>query len=221
MKKVSAIIVAAGKGRRFGVPKQFVLLCGKPVLDWCLETIEAEEKISEIVLVVNKDVPKEKYFRRYGKISSVVNGGERRQDSVISGFKKLDSKKTDIVLVHDGVRPLVQAALIEQIISVTEQKGAAIPLIPVEDTIKKVEGQEVLFTLERNSLFRVQTPQGFFYDILKAGLNKAMKENYYCTDEASLVERAGYKIYAVPGDYKNIKITNPDDIKIAEAFLGD
>lgn len=221
MKKVTVIIVAAGEGRRFGFAKQFALLKGKPVLDWCLDKFEAHKRVEEIVLVLKDDSEKEKYIKRYGKIVAVARGGERRQDSVLSGFRQIDPEKAAIVLVHDGVRSLVSEDLIGRVIEATQEKGAVVPAVPVKDTIKLVEGKEVSQTLDREKLFKVQTPQGFFHYILKTALDKAQEDSFYGTDEASLVERTGERVCVVQGDPKNIKITTPDDLSIAEVLLGD
>ena len=221
MSEVTAIIVAAGEGRRFGFSKQFALLGGKPVLDRCLDIFEAHKKVTAIVLVLKDVGPKKEYLKRYRKIVAVAEGGKRRQDSVLSGFRQIDPEKAEIILVHDGVRSLVSEDLIDRVIEATREAGAAAPAIPVEDTIKLVEGDEVSRTLDRERLFRIQTPQGFSYPILKTALDKATEENYYGTDEASLVERTGKKVCVVQGDPKNIKITTPEDLRIAEAFLED
>jgi len=221
MSKVTAIIVAAGEGKRFGFSKQFALLRGRSVLDRCLEIFEAHKKVTAIVLVLKDVGLKNEYLKRYRKVVAVAKGGKRRQDSVLSGFHQVDTEKAEIVLVHDGVRSLVSENLIDRIIDATRKAGAAVPAIPVEDTIKLVEGDEVSRTLDRDKLVRVQTPQGFSYKILKAALDKAKEENFYGTDEASLAERIGKKVMVVQGDHKNIKITTPEDLKIAEAFLED
>jgi len=221
MERVSAIIVAAGRGERFGSLKQQSLLKGKTVLDWSLEKFETHEAVDEIVLVLREEQGKEEILAHYEKIAAVVEGGEERQDSVLNGFKMIDPEKAGIVLVHDGVRPLVNQGLITRIIEAALKKGAAIPVLPVEDTVKEVAGKEVLRTLERQELFRVQTPQGFAYSILKKALDKAQEEGYYGTDEAALVERIGERVAVVQGDPKNIKITVPEDLKFAEAYLED
>jgi len=221
MKKVSAIIVAAGEGKRFGSAKQFALLKGKPVLDRTLETFEEHIKVTEVILVVKEDWLREKYLNRYKKLVAVVRGGERRQDSVMAGFNQLKPDQSGIVLVHDGVRPLVGKDLISRVIEAAEQKGAAIPALSLEDTIKRVEEERVVKTLDRLTLFKVQTPQGFFYTTLERALRKAKEDSFYGTDEASLVERIGEKVYIVEGDTQNIKVTGPEDIHIAEAFLAD
>ncbi len=221
MKKVSAIIVAAGEGKRFGSAKQFALLKGKPILDRTLETFEEHMKVTEIILVVREDWLREKYLNRYKKLAAVVRGGEKRQDSVMAGFNQLQPDQADIVLVHDGVRPLVGKDLISRVIEAAEQKGAAIPALSLEDTIKRVEEERVVKTLDRLTLFKVQTPQGFLYTTLERALRKAKEDSFYGTDEASLVERIGEKVYIVEGDTQNIKITGPEDIHIAEALLAD
>jgi 2-C-methyl-D-erythritol 4-phosphate cytidylyltransferase len=221
MRRVSAIIVAAGKGKRFGSSKQFALLKGKSVLDWCLEKFEANKSVAEIILVLRDENLRGKYLGRYHKIAAVARGGERRQDSVLSGLRRIDPEKADIVLVHDGVRPLVEQDLINRVIAAAQEKGAAVPAIPVEETIKLIEKQEVRQTLDREKLFRIQTPQGFTYGILKHALDKAREDNFYGTDEASLVERTGKRVAIVAGEPKNIKITTREDLKIAEALLED
>lgn len=221
MKRVSVIVVAAGEGKRFGFSKQFALVKEKSVLDRCLEKFEVHEQVTEIILVLKGGPQKGEFIKRYRKVVAVARGGRERQDSVLSGFNQIDPEKAEVVLVHDGVRPLVGEDLISRVIEATLTKGAVVPAIPVEDTIKLVEGQEVSRTLDRTGLFRVQTPQGFFYSILKAALDKAKEENFYGTDEAFLVERTGKKVSIIQGDPKNIKITTPEDLKIAEAFLED
>lgn len=218
MKRVSAIIVAAGEGQRFGSPKQFAPLGGKLVLEWCLEAFEAHAEVDEVVLVVKDEAKGKEYLQRYGKVSAVVRGGEERQDSVLSGFQQLDPAQAEIVLVHDGVRPFVSGALISRVIQAARERGAAIPVIRVEDTIKIIEGEEVKRTLEREKLFRVQTPQGFLYSTLKKALDKASEEGFYGTDEAALVERTGEGVAVVQGDVRNIKVTTPEDLKMAEVF---
>lgn len=219
MKRVSAIIVAAGEGRRFGCLKQFALLRGRLLLDWCLEKFNTHEKVDEIILVLPDEEKSEGFINLYKKVVAVVKGGEKRQDSVLKGFNLINSKKTEVVLVHDGVRPLVGKDLISRVIEATREKGAAIPALPIEETIKEITGKEVIRTMERDNLYRIQTPQGFSYSILRKAFDEAVKENYYGTDEAMLVERIGRGIKIVLGDPKNIKITTPVDLKVAEVLL--
>lgn len=221
MKRVSVIVVAAGEGKRFGFSKQFALLRGKSVLDWSLEAFEDHEDVSEVILVLKDDSKNTDYIERFRKIASIAKGGDKRQDSVLSGFLKIDPEKSRIVLVHDGVRPLVSKELIDRVIEAAQEKEAVVPAVPLKDTVKLVDEQVVTRTLDRDKLFLIQTPQGFLYSTLKAALDESRKDDYYGTDEASLVERIGKKVTVVQGDPKNIKITTPEDIKIAEAFLED
>lgn len=221
MRGVSAIIVAAGEGRRFGGLKQFALIKGKTVLDWCLENFETHEDVLEIILVLKNRNQEKKYLSRYHKISAIAKGGEKRQDSVLSGLNLVAPRKTDVVLVHDGVRPIVKKDLIHRVIFAAQKKGAAVPVVPIEETVKLIEKKRVLRTVENQTLFRAQTPQAFHYDVLKEAMDRAREENYFGTDEAFLVERMGREIVAVQGDRKNIKITTSEDLKIAELFLED
>jgi len=221
MTKVSVIIVAAGEGQRYGAPKQFVPLAGKPVLEWSLESFETHVQVAKIILVLISDVQKKEYMERYKKVTHVIPGGAHRQDSVFAGFNQIDPSETDYVLIHDGVRPLVSHELISRVIQAAKERGAAIPVIPVEDTVKLIEGDKILDTLDRTKIRRVQTPQGFSYQVLRMALSRARDEEYYGTDEATLVERMGGEVFLVDGDPKNIKITTPEDLRIAEALSED
>ena len=221
MARVTVIIVAAGEGQRYGAPKQFVPLAGKPVLEWCLESFETHVQVAKIILVLISDVQKIDYMERYKKVTHVIPGGAHRQDSVFAGFNLIDPSETDYVLIHDGVRPLVSHDLISRVIQAVKQSGAAIPVIPIEDTVKLIQGDKILETLDRTKIRRVQTPQGFSYQVLKMALSRARDEEYYGTDEAALVERMGGEVFLVDGDPKNIKITTPEDLRIAEALSED
>jgi len=221
MNKVTVIIVAAGEGQRFGAPKQFVPLADKPVLEWCLESFETHVQVAKIILVLMSDVQKKEFMERYKKVTHVVTGGEHRQDSVFAGFNQVDPSETEYVLIHDGVRPLVSHELISRVIHAAKKSGAAIPVIPVEDTVKLVGGNKILDTLDRTKIRRVQTPQGFSYQVLRTALSRARDEEYFGTDEATLVERIGGEVSLVEGDSMNIKITTPDDLRIAEALIED
>jgi 2-C-methyl-D-erythritol 4-phosphate cytidylyltransferase len=215
----SAIIVAAGAGARFGQRKQFVYLEGKPVLEWTLEAFESHADIGAIILVLPDESDRKHYQMRYGKIVEVVRGGEKRQDSVWQGFRLLDPASTELVLVHDGARPLVDGALIGRVIAEARASGAAVPVLPLDDTLKEVHDGRVVGTADRSRVVCVQTPQGFLYPVLKRALDAARHDRFYGTDEATLVERIGLPVQAVEGDRRNIKITTPLDIKIAEALL--
>ncbi len=219
MNGTSAIIVAAGAGKRFGEPKQFAYLRAKPVLEWTLERFQAHPEVEAVVLVLPDEQDLKHYRLRYAKILDIVRGGERRQDSVWQGFRLLTASAPEIVLVHDGARPLVGADLISRVIAAARADGAAVPVLPIDDTIKEVREGRVSGTVDRTLLARAQTPQGFRYDVLKKALEAARRDRFCGTDEAALVERLGLAVTAVAGDPRNIKITTPVDIPIAEALL--
>ncbi len=221
MNKVSAIIVAAGEGKRFGAAKQFALLKGKTLLDWSLEKFEDHQAIDRIILVLGSGHSGEEYLSRYRKIVAIAEGGEKRQDSVYSGLSCVDMHEDEIILVHDGARPLVGKDLIERIIDATRIRGAVVPAVPVEDTIKRVEGQIVIRTEDRKYFFRVQTPQGFACSLLKEAFIRAFRDDFEGTDEAALVERLGKDVFVIPGDRRNWKITTKQDLQIAEALIED
>jgi len=218
---VAAIVVAAGDGRRFGSPKQFALLGGRRVLDWSLAAFEEHPRVAEIVLVLPDEALGPRFAAAFPKIQSVVRGGARRQDSVLAGFSMLDRHRTDIVLVHDGARPLVSEALIRRVIREAAAHGAAVPALPVEDTIKEGADGRVVRTVDRAGLFRAQTPQGFAFDVLEEAFRRAAQDGFAGTDDASLVERLGRAVALVPGEPRNIKITTLEDLKWAEEFLHD
>jgi len=221
MEKTSVIVVAAGRSLRYGFDKLRVYIKGKTVLDRTLECLGKHSEIDEIVLVVNEESLKNQDYAKYSKVTKVVKGGLKRQDSMAAGFREIKPDPDSLVLIHDGARPLVTQALVSRIIKAARESGAVVPVMPVQDTIKSVKEDWITKTLKRDEIYRCQTPQGFRYSVLKPALEKALKEGYLATDEASLVERIGGKVMAVPGDYTNIKITYSEDIKIAEAFLED
>lgn len=221
MSKVSVIIVAAGEGKRFGAAKQFALLKGRTVLDWSLARFEEHEAVDRIILVLRRDRSGDEYLAKYTKIAAIANGGEKRQDSVYAGLSCVNSQETEIVLVHDSARPLVGKDLIGRVIEGTKENRAVIPVVPLEDTIKRVERQKVLQTEERGQLFRAQTPQGFSCSLLKEAFARALEDRFYGTDEGVLVEMLGKDVYVIPGDQRNMKITTAEDLIIAEALIED
>ena len=221
MNRTSAIIVAAGEGQRYGGTKQFALLKGKSVLVRCLEKFQAHREVDHIVLVLGKGQSGKEYQGRFPKISGIAEGGKNRQDSVHSGLSCVEGDQAGIVLVHDGARPLVGLDLIGRIIKTTREKGAVVPVLPVEDTIKCVEAKKILRTEDRTRLYRSQTPQGFSFSLLKEAFARAFRDGFNGTDEAVLVERMGIDVYVIPGERRNIKITTREDMKIAEAFIED
>jgi len=216
-----AIIVAAGAGRRFGAAKQFALLKGRPLYEWSLKAFEGHEAVEGIILVLPAEGLGLRQPAPGGKLREVVAGGQERQDSVWNGFRCVPAGEDRVVLVHDGARPLVSPELISRVIRAAGEKGAAVPGLPIEDTIKEARGDAVWRTLDRASLVRVQTPQGFLYPWLGRALEEAASGGFTGTDEAMLVERAGKNVALVAGDLKNIKITTPLDLRIAEALADE
>ena len=221
---VSAVVPAGGSGTRMGgpVPKQFQSLNGKPILFYTLKTLQDSGVISEIVLVVPEKEYKAACADWLGKpeiVKKVVIGGEKRQDSVFNGFVEV-SQDTEIVLVHDGVRPLLSQKMISESIDAAREYGAAITAIPVSDTIKRVVSSGLVSeTIDREGLWRVQTPQAFRYPLLKEAFEKANSENFYGTDEGTLIEHLGKPVKIVEGSEQNIKITRPEDLELSETFI--
>lgn len=218
--KVAAVIVAAGESERMdGIDKVMAPLGGRPVITHVLDTFQKSGKIDQIIVVMNaKNIEEAKKLvaqEKYTKVTDIVTGGRRRQDSVIEGLKKL--KTCEWVIIHDGARPLMPADLIDKGLDAAKETGAAAPAVPVTDTIKFVKGSDiVLQTLPRQNLRAVQTPQVFRYDVVQ-NTYKYTPGDY--TDDAALVEKAGFKVKLFPGAINNIKITTPDDLAIAEVLL--
>jgi len=225
MIKADAVIVSAGKGERFGgQKKQFFLLDKKPILAYSLDKFEACPLIRFILLVVSqedldyclKEIV-EKF--QYKKILQVVPGGKRRQDSVKNGIDRLPND-TEILVIHDGVRPFVTREMIEDSIRSTIRYGAVVTAMPVKDTIKVANPDgTIIKTLNRESLWQAQTPQTFRIEVIREAYHRAIEEGFSGTDDASLVERLGIEVHILPGSYKNIKITTPEDLALANLFL--
>ncbi|NLM03528.1 MAG: 2-C-methyl-D-erythritol 4-phosphate cytidylyltransferase [Clostridiales bacterium] len=224
--KVVAIIVAAGRGKRMGMDfnKQFILLNNKPILAYTLEKFEKTESIDEIVLVVGKDeigFVKENIIDKYSikKVSKIVAGGKERQDSVYNGLLAV-KEHCSIILIHDGARPFIEEELIEKSIDMARKMGAVVVAVPVKDTIKRVDNDmKVIDTLKRDELWSIQTPQTFQYKLLKKAYDLNRENKDIVTDDAMMVERLGGTVNILKGSYKNIKITTPEDLIIAENIL--
>ena len=228
MKKVTAIVPAAGLGKRFGQDnnKTFQALLDKPIVIWVLEALECVDDIEEIIPVFKKDDMEQglALIERFGisKVKRVAPGGKERQDSVFNGLN-LAGKKTDVVLIHDGVRPLIEKSVIEESIKQLKDCDGVIVGVPPKDTIKEARGHGedivVKRTLNRNVLRAIQTPQVFKYSALMQAYKKAMAEKFYSTDDSAIVERYGGKVKVIMGSYTNIKVTTPEDLAIAEMLL--
>lgn len=221
LKKCGAVIVAAGNASRMGgIDKVMAPLKGEAMIVRTVRQFQTCDAVSEIVIVTREDLilPISGACREMGKVKAVVVGGSSRQESVALGLNAL-SEKIRLVAVHDGARPLVSWQLIDRTIRAANTYGAAAPAIPVKDTIKVVEGRVVQSTPDRATLFAVQTPQVFDFDLLRGALKKARDEGAQVTDDCSAVERLGMKVKIVEGDERNCKVTTPMDLKIAEMLL--
>lgn len=216
------IIVAAGSSTRMGQNKQLLELNGIPVIARTLLQFENCPKIKNIILVVRTEdiFTLQLLAEKYGisKVSDIVCGGESRQESVLKGFARLD-KSDKSVLIHDGARPLVTDSIICSVADALDRHIAVTCAVKVKDTVKQVdENGRVIKTLDRSSLVAVQTPQGVRVEEYLEAVQKA-KDISSFTDDTSLMEAAGFEVYAVEGSYKNIKITTPEDIPAAESYL--
>jgi len=218
----AAIIVAAGKGERFGAPdKVFLPLGGRPLLARVLTTAEQAQSIRDVILVVgehtratSRDLVAE---GGWTKVLSIVGGDVRRQDSVAAGFAAL-APDVEIVAIHDGARPLATPALFDACVSAAVAHGAAIAAAPVTDTLKRVAAGKITETVPREHLWAAQTPQAFQVDLLKQAFDFATREQIEVTDEASILEAMGVPVAIVPSTSANLKITHKDDLWLAEAL---
>ena len=228
-RKTAVIIAAAGSGRRMGggLNKQYINIAGMPVLARSVLVFEENPHIHEIVLVVRpgeEELCRRQIIEPYGfqKIFAIIGGGAQRQDSVREALAVLPPD-VELVLVHDGARPLVSQEVVEQVIAAAAQYGAAVPAVPVKDTIKTIaftgdSGAVVMDTPARRSLRAVQTPQGFHRDILERAF-AACRDTASVTDDASMVEALGLPVRVTPGEERNLKITTPEDVTRAEQLL--
>jgi len=239
--KVFVIIPAAGLGTRMApvssakdpkphLSKQFTELAGTPILIHTLRRFAAVDEVSEIWIALREN-EMESFRERLQKETDaaprkkieLVLGGEHRQQSVEHALNAITAGPDDVVLVHDAVRPLVTSEIIRQVIAAARKYGAAIAGLPAVDTVKQVdrtaEGAIIKATIPRASIVLAQTPQGFRYELIKKVFEEASADGFTGTDEASLAERAGHDVAVVMGSPKNIKITNPGDMELAEFYL--
>ena len=233
--KVIVIIPAAGLGTRMasavkkGTPsKQFFEIHGTPIVIHALRVFARNKQISQIVVALRKN-EMERFSRQLEKEKlsdkvTMVEGGEHRQESVANAISQLKASADDIVLVHDAVRPFVDDEIIANVIREVEKHGAAIAGLPAVDTIKQVEraaeGAIITSTIPRERIVQAQTPQGFRYELIKRAFDSAVADGFTGTDEASLVERLGESVWVVMGSARNIKITTPGDMELAEFLIG-
>ena len=220
--KVFAIVPAAGAGARLGgsTRKQFLLLRGKPIVVHTLQQFEHCPEVDEVAVAVPSSaiVDMESIVSRYRlhKVSKVIVGGDQRQDSVAHVLRTLRAKPSDIIVVHDGVRPFIAPKKIAQSIEVCKEYGTAVLAVQPKDTMRRSRGGGFFDeTLDRAALWLVQTPQTFRAGILQKAFRQAAKDKFYSTDEAALVERIGVRIRIVEGSYDNVKITTKEDLDLA------
>ena len=225
--KTSAIIPAAGVSSRLNEnsKKQFVEINGRPLLFYSLYSFQKSSSISEIVLVVkdsDKDYVKKEIVQKYSlsKVSKIVEGGQLRQESVKKGFNAVKTD-TEIVIIHDAARPFVEPGFLNSIVTEAIKKNCVISAIPVKDTLKVEENGVIKKTTTRNSIWRAQTPQAFKYTILKNSYEKTELSDETFTDEAQIVEYAGYDVHIIEGSEYNFKITSSEDLRLAELIINN
>ena len=208
-------------------PKQFLSLDGIPILIHSLRAFAAVERVKAMYVAVRKTemerVQAQVVEHGFVHRVHVVEGGDSRQESVVHALNALPAEEEDIVLVHDAVRPLIDAATIERTIDAVAEHGAAIVALPAVDTIKQVErtahGAIITSTIPREFIVQAQTPQGFRFGLLQKAMSEAVEDGFVGTDEASVVERAGFPVAVVHGSQVNLKITQPGDIELAEFYM--
>lgn len=228
-KKITAVVLAGGSGKRMKseTPKQYIPVCGIPMFIHSM--LAFEKSMADDIVLVSQPGDEEnvrELAARYSvsKLRSVVCGGGERYNSVYNALVNISGKPDDIVLIHDSARPAVSCELIERVIAAAYEYNACIPAVPVKDTVDESDGDGfVLKTLDRSRLFAVQTPQGFELGLIKSCYDRVMSSEELqkgITDDAMVVERAsGRRVKITEGDYRNIKVTTPEDIQAAEAFI--
>lgn len=225
---VIVLVPAAGMGRRMGaaVNKQYLTLADRPILAHTLAVFDHHPLIDRILVVspaAEIDFCRAEVVERYAfrKVERIVAGGAERQDSVANGLASAAPEDDDIVLVHDGVRPLFPAGLIAAVVATAKRVGGCVVGLPVKETVKVVAGGRIVSTPERGSLWLAQTPQAFPAAVLRRAYAEAAQDGFRGTDDASLVERLGLPVAMLPGSERNIKITTPEDLVLARAFLAE
>jgi 2-C-methyl-D-erythritol 4-phosphate cytidylyltransferase len=225
MKSIVAIIAAAGQGRRLAaaVAKQYLSVGGMPILARTLRVFDENPLVEGIVLAVGaeqREALEERVLRSYPclKLLRVVTGGVERQESVARALEAV-SPGCEVVVIHDGVRPLLSQELLTAVIQSAQRSGAAMAAVPAWETVKEVQGGVVRATLDRSRIWLAQTPQAFFTNFIRRAHEAAAREGTQGTDDAALVERLGISVEVVPGSEENIKVTTAADLLFAEAVL--
>lgn len=227
MKRIFALVPAAGMGKRMGAGsnKQYLLLDGVPILAHTLRVFQEAPCVEGIYLVSPEaEIPfcRDEVVQRYGisKVRAIVAGGAERQHSVRNGLNAMQGvEPDDLVLIHDGVRPFITADIIRKAAEAAHEFGGAVVAVPVKDTVKLARDGVIAETPPREQLWLAQTPQAFRFGLIQEAHARAEAEGFLGTDDASLMEREGWPLRIVMGDYRNIKITTPEDMALAQAFL--
>jgi len=221
----TVVIAAAGTSERCeGEDKLFFSINDKPVLAYTIEAFENSKLVNDIIIVTREDrlidVTDLCTQYRYKKVSAVIKGGETRLESVLNGIR-VASGKARLIAIHDGARPCIDLSIIEKSIHKADRIGAAAPAIPITSTVKRVVDGVIECTVDRENLYEIQTPQVFRSEIIKAALTKAHRKSIEVTDDCMAVEMLGMSVHIVEGSRRNIKITNNQDFRLAEAFLNE
>ncbi len=229
-RRAFAVIPAAGMGKRMGasINKQYLHLSGKPIVARTLQLFQDSPLINGIILVIPEDeIPycRKEVVEQYhlSKVLAIVAGGAERQHSVMHGLTALQTHADDddIILIHDGVRPFIDESILQQSIALAGSGIGALVAVPAKDTIKVVQDGTVTTTPDRSTLWQAQTPQSFRFEQIMQAHTRAAHEQFLGTDDCSLLERYGETVRVITGSYRNIKITTPEDLVLAEAFLND
>lgn len=216
--KVAAVIVAAGKGERLGTPKQFLPLGGVPMLLWSVRAMVEHHSVGEVVVVLPAGMVESPPGWLVGTGVRCCAGGGTRRESAGRGVDAVSSD-SDLVLIHDAARPFVTAAVIERVLAAAADEGAALPVLPIVDSIKRLESGEVVETVDRSRLVRAQTPQGFRARLIHEVHAWAKRTSRAASDDAALCEVLGHRVVAVEGDPRNVKITTAEDFALAEWLI--
>lgn len=224
---VIALIPAAGMGKRMqaGINKQYLQIGGTPIVARTIALFQDAACVDDIYLITpeqEREYCRTEIVARFGftKVRGIVPGGAERQHSVLNGLRAIDGTGEDaVILIHDGVRPFITPHILEHAVATARDHDGALVAVPAKDTVKVVTEGVVRETPPRETIWLAQTPQAFRYGIIRAAHEMADAEGFLGTDDASLVERMGREVHIVLGDYRNIKITTPEDLVLAEAFL--
>ena len=211
----AAVIVAGGRGERLGSPKQFLLLGGIPLLLWSIRSFEAHPAVDEIVVVLPAEAAEEPPPWLMGESVRCCAGGESRRASAGAGVLSVDSR-ADLILIHDAARPFLTSGVTDRVLAAASEVGAALPVVTVSDTIKRVESGRVVDTQDRSRLGRAQTPQAFEAGLIRELHTQAAEKGSDAPDDAALCEAQGHPVAAVEGDPWNLKITTRADLALAE-----